>query len=82
MFCSRYTPTNEHFGIVPLEAMNAGVPVLATDTGGPTESVVHKMTGWLLPSDGASDASGAWSAVMVEAAGNARMCAEMGKNGR
>ncbi|KAI1106787.1 glycosyltransferase family 4 protein [Jackrogersella minutella] len=42
-----YTPANEHFGIVPLEAMLAGVPVLAADTGGPTETVVEGRTGWL-----------------------------------
>lgn len=35
-----YTPTEEHFGIVPLEAMAVGLPVLATNTGGPVESVV------------------------------------------
>jgi alpha-1,3/alpha-1,6-mannosyltransferase len=35
-----YTPTEEHFGIVPLEAMAVGLPVLATNTGGPMESVV------------------------------------------
>lgn len=42
-----YTPTNEHFGIVPLEAMLAGVPVLATNTGGPLETVYDGRTGWL-----------------------------------
>ncbi|KAI5804152.1 hypothetical protein DFH27DRAFT_481090 [Peziza echinospora] len=44
-----YTPENEHFGIVPLEAMGMGVPVLATDTGGPLESIVEGVTGWLRP---------------------------------
>ena len=42
-----YTPTNEHFGIVPLEAMLAGVPVLAAKSGGPLETVVDGKTGWL-----------------------------------
>lgn len=42
-----YTPTNEHFGIVPLEAMLARVPVLASNTGGPLETVVEGQTGWL-----------------------------------
>ena len=50
-----YTPTNEHFGIVPVEAMVCGVPVLACNTGGPTESIVNspeiEKTGWLRPPD-------------------------------
>ncbi|KAL8931345.1 MAG: hypothetical protein Q9211_007031, partial [Gyalolechia sp. 1 TL-2023] len=46
-----YTPTNEHFGIVPLEAMLAGVPVLATDSGGPLETVLEAETGWLRPAE-------------------------------
>jgi len=50
-----YTPTNEHFGIGPVEAMVCGVPVLACDSGGPTESVVDNSTGlrtgWLRPPD-------------------------------
>ena len=42
-----YTPQNEHFGIVPLEAMLAGTPVLAADSGGPRETVLDGRTGWL-----------------------------------
>lgn len=42
-----YTPQNEHFGIVPLEAMLATVPVLAANEGGPVETVVEGKTGWL-----------------------------------
>ncbi|KAI9780572.1 MAG: Alpha-1,3-mannosyltransferase-like protein [Peltula sp. TS41687] len=44
-----YTPPNEHFGIVPLEAMGHGVPILAADSGGPLETVVEGQTGWLRP---------------------------------
>jgi alpha-1,3/alpha-1,6-mannosyltransferase len=42
-----YTPANEHFGIVPVEAMHQGVPVLAANSGGPLETVVEGQTGWL-----------------------------------
>lgn len=49
-----YTPQHEHFGIVPLEAMASGRPVIACDSGGPTESVQHGVTGFLCkPSAGA-----------------------------
>ncbi|CAD7926106.1 unnamed protein product [Amoebophrya sp. A120] len=34
-----YTPKNEHFGIVPIEAMALGTFVIASNTGGPRESV-------------------------------------------
>ncbi|KAJ3169996.1 Alpha-1,3-mannosyltransferase-like protein [Geranomyces variabilis] len=42
-----YTPSNEHFGIVPVEAMYASLPVVAVNTGGPTETVVDAQTGYL-----------------------------------
>jgi glycosyltransferase involved in cell wall biosynthesis len=46
-----FTSPNEDWGIVPLEAMASGTPVLAVDAGGPSESVLHTETGWLLPND-------------------------------
>jgi alpha-1,3/alpha-1,6-mannosyltransferase len=50
-----YTPTNEHFGIGPVEGMLCGLPILACNSGGPTESIVHDppddRTGWLCPPD-------------------------------
>lgn len=36
-----YTPSHEHFGIVPVEAMALGTPVLAVNNGGPLELIVH-----------------------------------------
>lgn len=55
-----YTPKNEHFGIVPLEAMLAGVPALATNTGGPLETIYDGRTGWLRDPSKVS----AWTDVM------------------
>jgi len=38
-------PQNEDFGITPIEAMAAGVPVIAYNKGGATETVVNGKTG-------------------------------------
>lgn len=47
--CILYTPSNEHFGIVPVEAMYMQCPVIAVNSGGPLESVVNNVTGFLCP---------------------------------
>ena len=46
-----YTPENEHFGIVPLEAMHLGCIVIACNSGGPLETIKHNRTGFLLEPD-------------------------------
>ncbi|XP_024869152.1 alpha-1,3/1,6-mannosyltransferase ALG2 [Temnothorax curvispinosus] len=52
-----YTPPNEHFGIVPLEAMYVGKPVIAHKSGGPTESIRSGETGFLVDLSGEAFAS-------------------------
>ncbi|KAF5478547.1 hypothetical protein F2P56_005097 [Juglans regia] len=45
--CVIYTPKDEHFGIVPLEAMAAHKPVIACNSGGPVETIKDGETGYL-----------------------------------
>jgi glycosyltransferase involved in cell wall biosynthesis len=49
-----FTAFNEDWGLVPLEFMAAGKPVIAVDAGGPRESVLDGVTGFLEPDDPAS----------------------------
>ncbi len=46
-----YTPVQEPFGLVPLEAMACGTPVLGIDEGGVPETVVDGVTGRIAPRD-------------------------------
>ncbi|KAF1990817.1 glycosyltransferase family 4 protein [Aulographum hederae CBS 113979] len=74
-----YTPRNEHFGIVPLEAMLAGTPVLAANEGGPTETVVDGQTGWLRDVGKTEE----WSEVMRKVLmADETTLREMGEKGR
>jgi glycosyltransferase involved in cell wall biosynthesis len=44
-----YAPVLEPFGLVPLEAMACGTPVVGVAEGGVPETVVHGTTGFLTP---------------------------------
>jgi hypothetical protein len=41
----------ETFGLVVLESMASGVPVVARDEGGPSDIIAHEQTGYLVPPD-------------------------------
>lgn len=43
-----FTAINEDFGMVPLEAMSFGKPVLSVNEGGPLETIVDGKTGYLV----------------------------------
>jgi len=45
--CLLYTPSYEHFGIVPLEAMYFSKAVVAVNNGGPLETIVDGYNGYL-----------------------------------
>ncbi|KRZ26240.1 Alpha-1,3/1,6-mannosyltransferase ALG2 [Trichinella pseudospiralis] len=72
-----YTPSNEHFGIVPLEAMYCQVPVIACNSGGPMETILHEKTGYLVPSD-----PQAFADVMIKFVEDATLKTKFGQAGR
>jgi glycosyltransferase involved in cell wall biosynthesis len=49
-----YAPVREPFGLVALEAMASGTPVVAVAEGGIPETVTHEQTGLLAPRDQAA----------------------------
>lgn len=72
-----YTPSNEHFGIVPIEAMYMKRPVIACNSGGPTETVVHGVTGYLCEPNEAH-----FSQHMAEFSLKENLSSKLGENGR
>ena len=63
----------EGLGIVIVEAMACGLPVVSTDCGGPSTSIVHGETGMLVPCDDAEALASAMHALMVDPEKRARM---------
>lgn len=77
--CVLYTPENEHFGIVPVEAMGRSTPVIAMKSGGPTESVVHGETGYLINTD---KTGGDWNDFMETLQNDVKLRKNLGENGK
>ena len=71
-----YTPHNEHFGIVPVEAMAMGCPVIASNSGGPRETIVDGETGYLC-----DDTAEAFSQAMDKLSRNPHLSERMGRAG-
>jgi len=71
-----FTAFNEDWGIVPLEGMAFGKPVICVDRGGPRESVKHGTDGFLEPPEAER-----FALRMAELAGNPARAAEMGRAG-
>jgi glycosyltransferase involved in cell wall biosynthesis len=72
-----YAPVLEPFGLVPVEAMSCGTPVVGVREGGVQESVVHDRTGLLVQRDPAKFAEAIQSLLS-----NPARAAEFGRNGR
>lgn len=72
-----YTPSKEHFGIVPVEAMYCCCPVIAVNSGGPLESVVDGETGFLC-----EPTAEAFSEAMERLITEPQFCRDMGQAGR
>lgn len=71
------TTLNEDWGLVPLEAMAYGKPVIAVNQGGPKESIVDKKTGFL-----AEPTPEAFAAAMKRLAEDRGLLLKMGKDAR
>jgi glycosyltransferase involved in cell wall biosynthesis len=71
-----YTPVNEDYGLVPLEAMASSKPVIAVNEGGPKETIEDGKTGFLV------DNEQAMADKMVAVAENPQLSEELGRNGR
>mmetsp|Transcript_82621 Transcript_82621/g.96616 ORF Transcript_82621/g.96616 Transcript_82621/m.96616 type:complete len:420 (+) Transcript_82621:26-1285(+) len=76
-FCVLYTPENEHFGIVPTEAMYTERPIIACNSGGPKESVLEGKTGYLIETDESK-----WAEKMAYLADHSDLANGMGKQGK
>lgn len=63
----------EGLPLTVLEAMRAGLPVIASDVGGVAEAVTDKVTGYLVPRDGQAELVGALRKIISNSEARVRM---------
>ncbi|MBI5798452.1 MAG: glycosyltransferase family 4 protein [Candidatus Yonathbacteria bacterium] len=68
----------EPFGIVVIEALSYGVPVVASNRGALPEIIDHEKTGLIVPADDGD----AWRSAITRLIQDERLRQSMGKNGR
>jgi phosphatidylinositol alpha 1,6-mannosyltransferase len=73
-----FPSANETFGNVVLEAMASGLPVIAPNSGGVTDSVIHGITGLLFEAANRDDLVSAVERMI----GSPALAREMGETGR
>jgi glycosyltransferase involved in cell wall biosynthesis len=71
-----YSPVNEDYGLVPLEAMASRKPIIAVNEGGPKETIDEGKTGLLVNSEAEMGNA------MKQIAENPSFAKELGRNGR
>jgi len=72
-----FTPFNEDWGLVPLEAMAYGKPVVAVSSGGPLETIEHGRTGFL--AEPKADEFAHYMAILATSPRQARLMGEKGR---
>ncbi|NJC96729.1 MAG: glycosyltransferase family 4 protein [Anaerolineae bacterium] len=72
-----YAPVMEPFGLVPLEAMACGTPVVGVREGGVQESILHELTGLLVEREAQQ-----FGAAIQHLLANPELAETYGQNGR
>jgi glycosyltransferase involved in cell wall biosynthesis len=67
------TIDEEPLGLVPIEAMASGVPLVVTASGGMLETVEHQQTGWVVPKGDVSALASAAKLLLTDVALRGRL---------
>ena len=71
-----FSAVNEDFGLIPLEAMASEKPIISVNEGGPKETIINNITGFLVNSEEEM------AQKMLELSNNPDLVTSMGKQGR